>query len=166
MSDSEKGGKSEKSNQSQKRDRRPANNAVSAAFSELVTQWERNFDALANQFMGTETYSQAMNDMQKAQLGMQRNFADFMSRQLETMSMPTREDVVQLTELVRQLDRRMERIEEKLALNDRPARKTKRPARTRTPQSVSAAVSIDDPGAKEQNPVAQKAEGPTRGTDK
>lgn len=105
------------------------------SFSEMVTEWERNFDAFANQVMGTEAYSQAMNEAQNAQLSAQRAYTEFMAQQLEAMNMPTREDVVQLTELVRQLDRRMERIEEKLAMNDAPKRSKKRPARTRQPAS-------------------------------
>ena len=35
----------------------------SVLFRDWVTQWERNFDSLANQFMGTEGFSQAMNEL-------------------------------------------------------------------------------------------------------
>ena len=42
----------------------------------MVTEWERNFDAFANQVMGTEAYSEAMNQMQKAQLSYQRGFSE------------------------------------------------------------------------------------------
>lgn len=108
----------------------PANQS----FSEMVTQWERNFDAFANQVMGTEAYSQAMNEMQKAQLSYQRGFAEMMSQQLVAMNLPTREDVLQLSELIRQMDLRLERIEEKMAINDRPRKPAKKkPARTKQP---------------------------------
>lgn len=113
------------------------------SFQEMVTQWERNFDAFANQVMGTEAYSQAMNDMQKAQLTMQRSMSEFANQQLATMNMPSREDVVQIMEMMRQLDRRLERIEEKLALNDAPSRTRKRPARTRVPPNTDASKSTD-----------------------
>ncbi len=102
-------------------------------FSEMVTEWERNFDAFANQVMGTEAYSEAMNEMQKAQLNYQRGMHELMAQQLSSLNMPTREDIVELTELVRRIDRRVERIEEKLALNDPPARAGNRPARTKQP---------------------------------
>ncbi len=122
------------------------------AFGEMVTQWERNFDAFANQVMGTEAYSQAMNEAQKAQLGAQRSMQEFFTGQLESMNMPTREDVVQLTELVRNLDLRLERIEEKLALNDTPKSK-KRPARTRVPKAPES-----EAPAKKRQVKANKAE--------
>ena len=106
----------------------------SASFSEMVTEWERNFDAFANQVMGTEAYSQAMNDMQKAQLTYQRGFAEVMTQQLAAMNLPSREDVLQLSELIRQLDLRMERIEERMAMNDGPKKAAKKkPARTKQP---------------------------------
>ena len=112
-------------------------NPAAQSFSAMVTEWERNFDAFANQVMGTEAYSQAMNEMQKSQLGFQRGFAEMMTQQLATMNIPSREDVLQLSELVRQLDRRMERIEERLAradeTADKPAATTSRPKRTRKP---------------------------------
>lgn len=112
------------------------NDQTAQSFSEMVTQWERNFDAFANQVMGTEAYSQAMNEMQKAQLAMQRTLNQNMGDQLANLNLPSREDVTQLTEMVYQLDRRLERIEEKLALNDAPKRNKKKPARTRQPKKA------------------------------
>jgi hypothetical protein len=112
------------------------------AFSEMVTQWERNFDAFANQVMGTEAYSQTMNDMQKAQLTFQRGFADAMAQQLAAMNLPSREDIIQLSEQVRQVDMRMERIEAALVANDAPKKVVKKkpakkkPARTKQPPNM------------------------------
>jgi len=119
-------------------------NSPAASFSEMVTQWERNFDAFANQVMGTDAYSQAMNEMQKSQLGLQKLFAQSMTQQLATLNLPSREDIVHLTDLVHQLDRRLERIEERFALNDRPKSKRKRPPRTKTPKKTDQ----DDAGDK------------------
>jgi len=82
-----------------------------AAFREFVTQWERNFNSLANQFMGTESFSRAMQGAQKAQLGIQQTISDVMSRQLAALSMPTRDDVIRIGEKVQQIDRRLARIE-------------------------------------------------------
>ena len=86
----------------------------SALFRDWVTQWERNFDSLANQFMGTEGFSQAMNEFQKSQLNAQRMFAETMTQILTNLNMPTRDDVLRLSEAVAGLDRRLERIEESL----------------------------------------------------
>ena len=111
-------------------------NPLNQSFSEMVTEWERNFDAFANQVMGTEAYSQAMNEMQKAQLAYQKNMMETMSQQLSAFNMPTREDVLQLSEAIRQIDRRLERIEDKLVANDAPKRKKKKPSRTRKPPAM------------------------------
>ena len=108
-----------------------------ATFSDLVTQWERSFNDFANQVMGTEGFSQAMNQAQNAQLGFQKMLADNMRQQLQTMNMPTREDVLRLAEAVHQMDRRLERIEEQLgasagrSASDEPPR----PPRTKQPPS-------------------------------
>jgi len=114
---------------------KPPNPADS--FSELVTQWERNYDAFANQVMGTEGFSQAMNEMQKAQLGYQQMFAQTMTQQLAGMNIPSREDIMSLADALQQLDRRLERIENRLDLNDKPKKaRRKKPARTKTPPAA------------------------------
>ncbi len=111
-------------------------NSIEQSFSELVTQWERNYDAFANQLMGTEGFSQAMNEMQKAQLVSQQAFTQTMSQQLAAMNVPSREDVLNLGDAIARLDRRLERIEERLSLNDAPQRNRKRPSRTRKPKAT------------------------------
>ena len=82
-----------------------------AVFRDLVTQWERNFNAFANQIMGTESFSRAMQGAQKAQLTLQQTVSDVMQRHLTTMNMPTREDVIRISEKVHEIDRRLARIE-------------------------------------------------------
>lgn len=114
----------------------------SATFQENLTKWEREFDANANRVMGTEAYSAWMNQMQQGQLTMQKAYSDFMTQHLQSMNVPTRDDVIRIGEAVRQLDQRMERIEHQLAKLAGPVEKTsgkKRPARTKKPEPVSGA---------------------------
>lgn len=87
----------------------------SAQFQEFVSNWERSVDQFFNQTMGTEQFSQSMNQMQKLQLELQRTFKDVMTAQLINMNMPSRSDVLQISEDIRQLDLRMARIEDKLS---------------------------------------------------
>lgn len=82
-----------------------------AAFRDLVTQWERNFNSFANQVMGSESFSRAMQGAQKAQLTVQQAVSDAMQRHLTAMNMPTREDVIRISEKVQEIDRRLARIE-------------------------------------------------------
>ena len=109
------------------------------SFGEMVTQWERNFDAFANQVMGTEAYSQAMNEMQKAQLGAQQMFNQNMTQQLAALNLPSREDVLVLTEMVQGISRRLEIVEQRLVQNDKPAADKQRPKRTKKPKSDDSA---------------------------
>lgn len=81
------------------------------SFRELVTKWERGFDSLANQVMGTEGFSRSMNQMQDLQLSMQSLFKEFMTQNLTNANMPTRDDLIRVAESIQDLDRRMGRIE-------------------------------------------------------
>lgn len=132
-------------------------NPLGQSFSEMVTEWERSFDAFANQVMGTEAYSQAMNEMQKAQLAYQKNMMETMAQQLSAFNMPTREDVLQLSEMIRQLDRRLERIEDKLMANDPPKRKKKKPARTKQPPQMEAGEGTENTQAKSAGDGEEKS---------
>ena len=81
------------------------------AFREMVTQWERGFDAFANNLMGTEGFSKSMNRVQDVRLGARNAFSEFMADQLSTFNMPTRDDVIRLAEAVQALDKRMAHVE-------------------------------------------------------
>ena len=106
------------------------------SFREMVTQWERNFDSFANQFMGTETFSRGMNQAQDAQLAFRKMFQDFMGKSLENVNMPSREDLVRIAETVQNMDRRLARIEDLLASmlsNTTTPTERSGPPRTRQP---------------------------------
>ena len=130
-----------------------------AAFREWITQWERSFDSLANQFMGTEGFSQAMNEFQKNQLNAQRMFAETMAQVLTNLNMPTREDVLRLGEAVQGLDRRLERIEEALRDPVTQPSPAKRPPRTKQPPAHLRA----DKAAEEQEKGGGKKKGKKEG---
>ncbi|XOV86160.1 MAG: poly(R)-hydroxyalkanoic acid synthase subunit PhaE [Pseudomonadota bacterium] len=110
----------------------------SAMFQEWVTQWERTVDKFSNQFMGTEDFSRSLNQMQNLQLEFQRAFGEQMARQLAAFNMPSRDDVLQLSEDVRELDRRIARMEATLnkllpaGANEAGVRR-RSPPRTRKP---------------------------------
>tara|TARA_R110002072_G_scaffold1780_2_gene14597 strand:- start:5089 stop:5475 length:387 start_codon:yes stop_codon:yes gene_type:complete len=114
----------------------------SAQFQEFVSDWERGMDKFFNQMMGTDQFSQSMNEMQKLQLEFQKTFRESMAQNLLRMNMPSRDDLMQVSENVRMLDLRLSRIEEMLTAmlgNNEPKSKrqspprTKRPPRTKTP---------------------------------
>ena len=122
------------------------------AFREWVTQWERGFDSFANQVMGTEGFSQVMNEAQKAQLSMQRAFNRLSTQQLENLNMPTRDDVLRLAEAIQDIGRRLERIEDKLELGPASTQTARKPKRTRQPAAKAKAGA----GAAAAKPAAGK----------
>jgi hypothetical protein len=85
-----------------------------ATFRELVTSWERNVNSLANQVMGTESFSRLMQEAQRMQLALQQATSEAMGRRLAAMNMPTREDIIRLAEKLSEVDRRLARIEASL----------------------------------------------------
>lgn len=121
-------------------DRQPPNDPMER-FRELVTEWERGFDALANRFMGTDEFSRTMNQFQNAQLSMQKTFADAMARSLANVNLPSRDDVLRLGETVHEMDMRLARMEQRLeelaqAAGVAAPRPRKGPPRTRKPPSA------------------------------
>jgi hypothetical protein len=108
-----------------------------ADFSELVNQWERNFNEFSNQIMGTPEFAKSMNQFQNMQMEYQKSFSEAMARQLSSLNMPSRDDVVSMGEQLTQIDLRLSRIEKALeksnANPEKPAPRRKAPARTRKP---------------------------------
>lgn len=138
-----------------------------AAFREWVTQWERSFDAMANQLMGTEGFSQAMNEFQKSQLSAQRMFAENMTQFLTNMNMPTREDILRLGEAVQGLDRRLERIEAQLSIkSDTAAPRAKRVPRTKQPAGQAEAKAGDGKRKKTGSKSAKASKEPKENKEK
>ncbi len=108
------------------------------AFRNLVTEWERGFDKLANRFMGTDEFSRSMNQMQSMQLSMQKAFSESMANQLSAFNLPSRDDVLRLGESVRAVEARVAHIEEMLVTltGAGSATKSKGPPRTKRPPSL------------------------------
>ncbi len=113
------------------------------AFREMVTEWERGFDKLANSLMGTENFSKSMNQMQDMQMGARNAFREFMTGNLTNANMPTRDDVVRVAEAIQGLEKRMQRIEDMLTSmtsnSQKPSTRRDSPPRTKKPPSGGTA---------------------------
>jgi hypothetical protein len=95
------------------------------AFRNLITEWERGFDAMANRIMGTDEFSRGMNQLQDLQLSMQKRFNEAMAQQLTNLNIPSRDDILRLGESVRMLDKRLAGIEAQLSELKRKKKKNK-----------------------------------------
>ena len=112
-------------------------------YQEWITQWERSVDEFSNRIMGTDEFSRSLNQMQGLQLEFQKRFGEMMARQLAGLNMPSREEVLRISEDLRDVDRRLAHIEralDKLVMqtSDAPSAKKKGPARTKKPPSKEA----------------------------
>lgn len=96
------------------------------AFRNLITEWERGFDAMANKLMGTEEFSRSMNQFQDLQLNLQRRLNESMAEQLSTFNIPSRDDILRLGENIRGLDKRLSNIEKLLASQSGKGKKGKK----------------------------------------
>jgi len=121
------------------------------AFRNLITEWERGFDAMANKLMGTDEFSRSMNQLQDLQLRMQKRFYEAMAEQLSHFNLPSREDVLRLGENIRALDKRLAKLERNLKklskkkIKDKDKDKDKHgradgPPRTKLPPSARQAA--------------------------
>ncbi len=118
----------------QKSSKRPPDPAEN--FRNLVNEWERGFDAMANRIMGTEEFSRSMNQLQDLQLTMQKRFSEAMAEQLSNFNMPSRDDILQLGEAVHALDKRIARIESLLAKQAAKSGKKKKKGATKAEASA------------------------------
>lgn len=113
----------------------------SVQFQEWVTNWERAVDDFSNKVMGTDEFSKGINQMQSLQMEFQRNFGDLMARQLAALNMPSRDDVIRISEDLRSLDRRMAHVERSLdrLVNEKTTGSIKKsgPKRTRKPPEAA-----------------------------
>jgi BMFP domain-containing protein YqiC len=110
-------------------------------FQEWITQWERSVDEFSNKIMGTDEFSRSMNQMQGLQLEFQKRFGEMMARQLASLNMPSRDDIIRVSEDLRNLDRRMAHVErhlEKLVADGAGSKspRKKSPARTKKAPST------------------------------
>jgi len=111
----------------------------------FVDDMEKRIDGVANKVMGTDGFSQAMNQTQTLSLKLQQGFQDAMAAHLKNINMPSRGDVLRLAESIQALNQRMARMElllEDVARNtgSGPTAARSGPPRTRKPPSQRTAA--------------------------
>ena len=111
---------------------------VMQLWREWLTQTERQFNAFTSDSMGSEAFSRSVAGMMEAYTSLQRLMTEVMQRYLTFMNVPSRTDVVNLGETLRDIEERLARIEETLQIaaehvDGRREAPVSEPARTRTP---------------------------------
>ena len=120
------------------------------SFRNLVNEWERGFDAMANRFMGTEEFSRSMNQLQDLQLSMQKRFNEAMAEQLSHFNIPSRDDILQLGEAIHALDKRVARVESLLAKKAKKKNKKKDGKKGDAPASSGPPRTKQPPSARQE----------------
>jgi len=82
-----------------------------AAWRSWISQSEQQWNALLNQAMGSDQYSQWMGRMMESYVTMQKNMAESMSRYLGALNMPTRTDILTLGDRLAMIEDRLAGIE-------------------------------------------------------
>lgn len=121
-------------------DKKPAD--PGEAWRSMLSDWEKNFNSMANKAMEREDFARLMGAATGATSSAQGAFAEFAKRYLETMNLPSRADLANIGERLQvieaqlnQLTRIVQTIPGITVPQDAAAPK---PARTRQPPSKAA----------------------------
>jgi hypothetical protein len=88
----------------------PPGNDPLAPWRELVSQWEKNVNALANTTMASDEYSSSMHGAMGATLKIQQTMKDAMAAYLANANLPSRTEVLALGERLTGVEARLDRI--------------------------------------------------------
>ena len=118
-----------------KKDERP--NGPLDAFRDLVGQWERGVNQIANEAMGNEQFSRLMHGATSAAAGAKAGLGDAMERYLATMNLPSRADITSIGERLQAIEAQLNRLTEIVStmatVDTAPASLAPKPKRTRKP---------------------------------
>jgi hypothetical protein len=118
----------------------PSSKDPAAAWQDLVAQWEKNLNALANRTMGSDEFSRSINQAMSLSAGMQTSLGELMGRYLASLNLPSRAEMTSIGERLQAIEERLERIHALLQRSagvpesDAPPASAK-PPRTKRPPS-------------------------------
>jgi hypothetical protein len=99
---------------------------------DLLGQWEKSVNTLANETMGSEEYSRSINGAMGLTLKMQESLRDVMTAHLANLNLPSRVDVARLDERVQNVEAKLDRL---IALVERGAPPASVPPAPRPPRT-------------------------------
>jgi polyhydroxyalkanoate synthesis regulator phasin len=102
-----------------------------AAWQKMVADWEKQINEASAQLTSTPQFSEVMNQATKYSLAAKQQFDSQMEQFLKTVHLPSRVDVAAIHDRLAAIEEALDRLNEKLASAERPAKPTV--ARTRRP---------------------------------
>ena len=113
-----------------------------AAWRNVLGEWEKNFNTIANKAMEKEDFAKAMGAATGAATTAQGVLGDVMQRYLSTLNLPSRAELAAIGErlvaMEAQLSHLTHLVQSIPGVVDDPATATPKPARTRQPPAKPA----------------------------
>lgn len=112
------------------------------AFRDLVGQWERGVNEIANEAMANEQFSRLMHGVSSTAAGARAGLGEAMERYLATLNLPSRADITGIGERLQAIEAQLNRLTEIVAqmasVEIVPPATAPKPKRTRQPPARSA----------------------------
>jgi phage-related protein len=86
----------------------PPSKDPAAGWRDLVAQWEKNLNELANRTMGSDEFSKAINQAVGLSAGMQSSLSEAMGRYLASLN-PSRAEMAGIGERLHAIEERLDR---------------------------------------------------------
>ena len=114
-----------------------------AAWRDMLGEWERNFNTIANKAMEKEDFAKAMGAATGAATTAQGVLGDVMQRYLTTLNLPSRAELAAIGERLVAMEAQLAHLTHLIqsipGVVDDAATATPKPARTRQPQAAKPA---------------------------
>ena len=81
-----------------------------APWRDLVNQWEKGMNSLANTTMGSEQFSGGVNTAMNLSLRMQQKVGEVMATYLTTLNLPSKADITAVSERLAAIEARLDQI--------------------------------------------------------
>jgi len=76
----------------------------------MLAEMEKGFNAMANQVMGSEQFSKVTHQLTGASVGAQKTVGDLMERYLVSMNLPSRAQMVNMSERLQSIEGQLNEI--------------------------------------------------------
>jgi hypothetical protein len=103
---------------------------------DMLGQWERGLNNVANQAMGSDEFSRALHQITSLGLRLQQNMGAAMEKSLQALNLPSRGELVAISERIGRMEETLARIESALQTPAKTPDAAPRPARTRQPPAA------------------------------
>ncbi len=113
----------------------PSSKDPAAAWQDLVAQWEKSLNALANRTMGSDEFSKSINRAVSLSAGMKSSLGEVMGRYLASLNLPSRAEMTSIAERLQAIEERLDRIHALLQRSAGVAQSGAAPASARPPRT-------------------------------